>query len=61
MKLKETEKIQAAADVADAVYFLHGHSKVRLVVRLHAMTPWSHVYVLYVVFKHDVCIIIIFV
>ena len=27
MNLTEIEKIQAAADLADAVYFLHGHSK----------------------------------
>ena len=27
MKLTEVEKIQASADLADAVYFLHGHSK----------------------------------
>ena len=27
MNLTETEKVQAATDLADAVYFLHGHSK----------------------------------
>ena len=27
MNLTEIEKIQASADLADAVYFLHGHSK----------------------------------
>ena len=27
MNLTEVEKIQASADLADAVYFLHGHSK----------------------------------
>ena len=28
MGLNEEEKIQAAADIADAIYSLHGHSKV---------------------------------
>ena len=27
MRLTELEKIQASADLAEAVYFLHGHSK----------------------------------
>ena len=29
LELSEEEKVQAAADLADAVYFLHGHSKVK--------------------------------
>jgi hypothetical protein len=28
MEMSEESKVQASADLADAVYFLHGHSKV---------------------------------
>ena len=34
MDLTEEEKIRAAADIADAIYFLHGHSKVRYIITI---------------------------
>ena len=34
MDLTEEEKVRAAADIADAIYFLHGHSKVRNTLKI---------------------------
>ena len=49
----EEEKIQVATDLAEAVYFLHGHSPVFLSSNVVGWEPWSSGYGMRLVFQRS--------